>query len=121
VLLLPRGCEHVNRQRQTLELDEEEKRQARSERAACAPSGSRTTPISHLTLEGHDESASCLHLARWPLEPWRPFRNAYPEGDNYVVTADTDTPHSRRYKALAVDFVPLDDLISRLSAEPLSA
>lgn len=48
------------------------------------------------------------------------FRHIHPKGENYIVTADTDTPHSRRFKTFKADFVPLDGLISRLSTEPLS-
>jgi len=35
------------------------------------------------------------------------FRSLYPEGDNIVVAADVDTPHSRKLRGLTVPFIGL--------------
>jgi hypothetical protein len=39
------------------------------------------------------------------------FRDRYPQGPNYVVSADTRSPYSRRYRGLPVQFVSLPALI----------
>jgi predicted AAA+ superfamily ATPase len=44
----------------------------------------------------------------------RPFRNRYPRGLNLVVAADVRNPFQRRYRDLAVRFVPLDGLVQTL-------
>ena len=47
----------------------------------------------------------------------RSFRRQYPEGENFVVSHDVDTSFTRTYGDLSVQFVGLDDLITRI---PLS-
>jgi predicted AAA+ superfamily ATPase len=49
------------------------------------------------------------------------FRHLYPEGENYVVAPDVDTPYTRAYKGFKAEFVPLGHLVSRLSSQPLAA
>ncbi len=49
------------------------------------------------------------------------FRHLYPSGPSFVVTTDIDSPHTRSYDDVTVEFVSLDDLISRLSKEPLAS
>jgi predicted AAA+ superfamily ATPase len=44
------------------------------------------------------------------------FRRLYPEGDNYVVASDVDTPFSRRYDDTTLDFVNARHLADRLAA-----
>lgn len=47
------------------------------------------------------------------------FRRVYPEGESFVVTADVEEPYTRTYEGVQVSFVPLGDLIGRLSTAPL--
>lgn len=49
------------------------------------------------------------------------FRRLYPDGPNFVVASDIDTPHTRRHRDLTVEFISLNGLIDRLSKEPLAA
>jgi uncharacterized protein len=51
----------------------------------------------------------------------RAFRRLYPAGQNFVVAADVERPYERAYDDLRVQFVSLEELIARLSREPLSA
>ena len=61
---------------------------------------------------------------KWTAESFEPnalaaFRHLYPEGDNYVVAPDVDTPYTRTYKGFKAEFVPLEFLIAELSTHPL--
>ena len=47
------------------------------------------------------------------------FRRVYPEGESFVVAADVETEYVRTYDGFRVTFVSLEDLITRLSTEPL--
>jgi uncharacterized protein len=49
------------------------------------------------------------------------FRRLYPQGPSYVVAADVDTPHTRAYDHFKAEFVSLEDLVARLSTEPLAS
>lgn len=49
------------------------------------------------------------------------FRRLYPEGENYVVATDVGESYSRAHADLDVSVVSLEQLIDRLSAEPLAA
>jgi hypothetical protein len=42
------------------------------------------------------------------------FRKIYPEGANYIVTADTDRSYHKNYGELKTEVLPLDKLIDRL-------
>lgn len=42
----------------------------------------------------------------------RTFRRQYPEGPNFVVSHDVDTPFTKTYGDISVQFVGLDDLIA---------
>lgn len=42
----------------------------------------------------------------------RTFRRQYPEGPNFVVSHDVDTPFTKTYDDISVQFVGLDDLIA---------
>ncbi len=42
----------------------------------------------------------------------RTFRRQYPEGPNFVVSHDVDTPFTKTYGDISVQFVGLDDLIT---------
>jgi predicted AAA+ superfamily ATPase len=44
------------------------------------------------------------------------FRRLYPEGENFIVATDIDTPYRRAYDGFEVEFVSLDQLIARLSS-----
>lgn len=44
------------------------------------------------------------------------FRNHYPNGDNFIVSHNIDTPFTRSYKDLTISFVGAKDLIKHLSA-----
>jgi uncharacterized protein len=48
------------------------------------------------------------------------FRRLYPEGPNFVVAPDVNPPFVRGFGAFEVEFVSLEQLISRLSTEPLA-
>ncbi|MGH7587220.1 MAG: ATP-binding protein [Gemmatimonadota bacterium] len=48
------------------------------------------------------------------------FRRLYPKGDNFVVARDVDVAYVREYEGLRVHFLSLEDLIARLSSEPLA-
>ncbi len=52
----------------------------------------------------------------------RAFRNAYPAGDNFVVTSDTDRSYVRDHRGVRLQFVGLAELIRRLvhSFRPVS-
>lgn len=41
------------------------------------------------------------------------FREHYPDGDNFVVSSNIDTPFSRKYKGLTITFVNTKDLIEK--------
>lgn len=63
---------------------------------------------------------------KWQADSFEPnalsaFRHLYPEGENYVVAPDVDTPYTRTYKGFKAEFIPLEHLISRLSTQPLAA
>ena len=63
---------------------------------------------------------------KWKAASFEPnalvaFRRLYPEGENYIVAPDVDTPYTRAYKSFEAEFVPLEHLISRLSTQPLAA
>ncbi len=62
---------------------------------------------------------------KWKGESFDPgglaaFRHGYPDGPTYVVTADTETPRKRRFRDFEAEFVSLEQLIARLSGEPLA-
>lgn len=42
------------------------------------------------------------------------FRNAYPNGDNYVVSSDVEHPYKQRYDSVIIEFVSLEGLINNL-------
>ena len=44
----------------------------------------------------------------------RSFRRQYPEGENFVVSQDVDTPFTKTYVDISVQFVGLDDLIAHI-------
>ena len=48
------------------------------------------------------------------------FRRLYPKGPSFVVAADVDVPHTRAYDNFQAEFLSLEDLIARLSTEPLA-
>jgi uncharacterized protein len=48
------------------------------------------------------------------------FRNLYPEGENFVVATDVETSYSRAHDDFTVEFVSLEQLISRLDGESLA-
>jgi uncharacterized protein len=61
---------------------------------------------------------------KWKAAAFEPnalvaFRHLYPEGENYVVAPDVETPYTRTYKGLTAEFVPLEHLVSQLSTQPL--
>ncbi len=63
---------------------------------------------------------------KWTAESFQPnalaaFRHLYPEGENYVVAPDVDTPYTRTYKGFKAEFLPLENLIAELSTQPLAA
>ncbi|MGH7565173.1 MAG: ATP-binding protein [Gemmatimonadota bacterium] len=63
---------------------------------------------------------------KWTAEsfdegPLTAFRLLYPKGDNFVVARDVDVTYVRTYDGLRIQFVSLQDLIARLSSEPLAA
>jgi predicted AAA+ superfamily ATPase len=43
------------------------------------------------------------------------FRELYPEGQNFVVSYNIDTPYQKQYKDLTIHFVNTKDLISMLN------
>jgi hypothetical protein len=45
------------------------------------------------------------------------FRRLYPDGESFVVATDVETPYSRSHDDFTVEFVSLDELISRLASE----
>jgi uncharacterized protein len=58
--------------------------------------------------------------AKWSAGSFDPaglasFRRAYPDGLNFVVAADVDTPYGRSYEDFEVEFVSLDGLIERIA------
>jgi len=61
---------------------------------------------------------------KWTSESFKPnalaaFRHLYPDGGNYVVASDVDTPYGRTYDGFEVEFVSLDQLVARLSNQSL--
>jgi hypothetical protein len=57
---------------------------------------------------------------KWKAEAFDPenlliFRNRYPQGLNFVITADTPAPYQRKFKDVTVEFVGLSDAIKRFS------
>ncbi len=63
---------------------------------------------------------------KWQAASFEPnaltaFRHLYPDGENYIVAPDVDTPYTRTHKGFEAEFVPLEHLISRLSTQPLAA
>lgn len=44
------------------------------------------------------------------------FRNHYPDGENFVVSHNIDTPFTKRYKNLTIHFVNARDLIKKLQS-----
>ena len=59
---------------------------------------------------------------KWRAEGFNPrnvraFRAQYPEGTNYVVTADTERPEVRNYGGVSVWFVSLSQLTPRIIAD----
>lgn len=44
------------------------------------------------------------------------FRSHYPDGDNLVVSKNIDTPFTRHYKDISIDFVNERDLIKRVKS-----
>lgn len=51
----------------------------------------------------------------------RAFRRLYPQGESFVVAADVERSFERPYADLRVRFVSIEELIARLSEEPLAA
>lgn len=63
---------------------------------------------------------------KWKAESFEPaglsaFRHLYPDGPNFVVAPDIDSPYTRSRDGLDIAYVPLEELIARLSDEPLAA
>jgi predicted AAA+ superfamily ATPase len=63
---------------------------------------------------------------KWQAASFEPnalsaFRHLYPEGDNFVVAPDVETSYTRTYKGFKAEFISLEQLISRLSSQPLAA
>ena len=48
------------------------------------------------------------------------FRNYYPDGQNFVVANDIDTPFQRRYSDITLTFVNTQDLIKKIKASMLA-
>lgn len=48
------------------------------------------------------------------------FRRVYPHGENFVVASDVERAFTRTYSGVRIDFVSLEELIARLSPEPLT-
>jgi len=48
------------------------------------------------------------------------FRRVYPEGESFVVAADVEAAYARTFDGFRVEFVSLEDLITRLSTAPLA-
>ena len=42
------------------------------------------------------------------------FRRQYPEGENFVVSHDVETPFTKTYGDISVQFVGLEDLSARI-------
>lgn len=49
------------------------------------------------------------------IKNFEAFRNLYPEGDNFVVSYNIDTPYTKMYKNLVVHFVHPKDLINKMA------
>jgi len=61
---------------------------------------------------------------KWKADTFEPraieaFRRLHPVGPNYVVATDVDAPYARSWDGLEVEYVSLEQLIARLSSEPL--
>jgi predicted AAA+ superfamily ATPase len=61
---------------------------------------------------------------KWKADTFEPkaieaFRRLHPGGPNYVVATDVDAPYTRSRDGLEVEYVSLEQLIARLSGEPL--
>ena len=50
------------------------------------------------------------------LKNFEAFRNHYPEGDNFIVSHNIDTPFTRTHKNITIHFVNAQDLIKKLTA-----
>lgn len=62
---------------------------------------------------------------KWKADSFDPaallaFRHIYPAGKSFVVAADVERSYARTCSGLQVDFVSLEELVTRLAAEPLA-
>jgi len=48
------------------------------------------------------------------IKNFEAFRSHYPEGDNFIVSHNIDTPYTRKHKELSIHFVHPRDLIKKL-------
>ncbi|HVA18555.1 MAG TPA: DUF4143 domain-containing protein [Solirubrobacteraceae bacterium] len=48
------------------------------------------------------------------------FRRLYPQGESFVVASDVERAYTRTCSGAQIDFVSLEDLIARLSHEPIA-
>ena len=70
-------------------------------------------------LPGRGERAPVAIECKWKADTFAPaalsaFRRIYPDGPNFVVATDVDTPFKRTLDGLEVEFVSLERLIERL-------
>ena len=49
------------------------------------------------------------------IKNFEAFRSHYPEGENFIVSHNIDTPYTRTHKELSIQFVHPKDLIKRLT------
>lgn len=49
------------------------------------------------------------------IEKFRSFRTYYPKGENFVVSWNQERSYSRQYGELAIEFVSMEKLLSRIS------
>ena len=65
-------------------------------------------------IECKFNSSSDDSLSSGVIKNFTSFRNLYPEGDNFIVSYNIDTPFNRTHKNLTISFVHPRDLIKKL-------
>ncbi len=70
-------------------------------------------------LPGRGERAPVAIECKWKADTFAPaalsaFRRIYPDGPNFVVATDVDTPFKRTLDGVEVEFVSLERLVERL-------
>lgn len=77
-----------------------------------------------LVVAGRGRAPATIEC-KWAADEWdranlRAFRGHYPEGDNYVVAHDVERSYDRIYGSLAVRFLGLPELVTRLRGSYVS-